>query len=126
MQERYKSWLNTRVEYIKDSDKLVFTLYSTDIVVVDFKSNMARLDCKGYNSVTTRRRMNQILELLGDMSYVYSKNYIAMANANNKTWELPVTIRLSPDAKYYMLFKHGAFKKNAPITYDLMASSFFS
>ena len=72
---------NTQVERIpqtKGGEVTIVTLHSTDIVkfkqVGGFIENIS-LDTGGYNTVTTRRRMNEVSQAYGLGFHVYQKKH---------------------------------------------------
>lgn len=56
--KRSKVIANNTLEIMKDNKRII-RLYDTDIVT--FQDNTIKLDTGGYNTMTTRRRMNEVL-----------------------------------------------------------------
>ena len=71
---------NNTLEYIKD-DKRIIRLYDTNIITFD--NNKIILNTGGFNTVTTKARINKFL----NNGYVYQKNFEMYCNYKEKTYK---------------------------------------
>ena len=91
---------NTQVERIPQSGGVVtlVTLHHTDIVkITDYQTSgemHITLDTGGYNTVTTRRRMNEVSQAYGLGFQVYQKDYQLFVDYKGHTQAFDRTIKL--------------------------------
>ena len=76
---------NTFVEYNSNTDCSTIVLHRTAIAVWDHKNQALKLNTGGWHSVTTKSRLNAILEELIAGARVYQKNWNWFLNYNNQT-----------------------------------------
>ena len=76
---------NTFVEYNSNTDCSTIVLHRTAIAVYDHKNQALKLNTGGWYSVTTKSRLNAILDQLMYGARVYQKNFDWFLSYNNQT-----------------------------------------
>ena len=76
---------NTFVEYNSNTDCSTIVLHRTAIAVYDHKNQALKLNTGGWYSVTTKSRLNAILQGLIAGASVYQKNFNWFLSYNNQT-----------------------------------------
>ena len=76
---------NTNVEYNSFTDCSTIVLHRTAIAVYDHKNQALKLNSGGYQTVTTKSRLNAILQGLIAGASVYQKQFEWFLNYNNQT-----------------------------------------
>ena len=76
---------NTRVEYNSNTDCSTVYLHNNRIATVDHNTNALKLSSCGWQSVTTKSRLNAILQELIAGASVYQKQFNWFLNYNNQT-----------------------------------------
>ena len=76
---------NTRVEYNNLSNCSSIFLHGHQIATVDHNTNALKLNTGGWYSVTTKSRLNAILQGLIAGASVYQKQFNWFLNYNNQT-----------------------------------------
>ena len=76
---------NTFVEYNSNTDCSTIVLHRTAIAVYDHKNQALKLNTGGWQSVTTKSRLNAILQGLIAGASVYQKNWNWLLSYNNQT-----------------------------------------
>jgi len=76
---------NTFVEYNENTNCSTVVLHRTAIAVYDHNTNALKLNTGGWYSVTTKSRLNAILQGLMFGASVYQKNFDWFLNYNNQT-----------------------------------------
>ena len=75
---------NTNVEYNSSTDCSTVVLHRTAIAVYDHNTQALKLNTGGWYSVTTKSRLNAILQGLIAGASVYQKNFNWFLNYNNQ------------------------------------------
>ena len=76
---------NTFVTYNESTNCSTVVLHRTAIAVYDHNTNALKLNTGGWYSVTTKSRLNAILQGLMFGASVYQKNFDWFLNYNNQT-----------------------------------------
>ena len=76
---------NTVVEYNSNTDCSTVYLHNNRIATVDHNTNALKLSSCGWQSVTTKSRLNAILQGLIAGACVYQKNFNWFLSYNNST-----------------------------------------
>jgi len=76
---------NTEVNYNSNTDCSAVYLHGNQIATVDHNTNALKLSSCGWQSVTTKSRLNAILQGLIGCASVYQKNWNWFLNYNNVT-----------------------------------------
>ena len=76
---------NTRVDYNSNTNCSTVVLHRTAIAVYDHNTQALKLNTGGWYSVTTKSRLNAILQGLIGCASVYQKNFNWFLNYNNQT-----------------------------------------
>ena len=76
---------NTVVEYNSNTDCSAVYLHNNRIATVDHNTNALKLSSCGWQSVTTKSRLNAILQGLIAGASVYQKQFNWFLNYNNQT-----------------------------------------
>ena len=76
---------NTVVEYNSNTDCSTVYLHNNRIATVDHNTNALKLSSCGWQSVTTKSRLNAILQGLIAGASVYQKNFNWFLSYNNST-----------------------------------------
>ena len=76
---------NTFVEYNSNTDCSTIVLHRTAIAVYDHNTNALKLNSGGYTTVTTKSRLNAILQEVIGCACVYQKKFNWFLNYNNPT-----------------------------------------
>ena len=76
---------NTFVEYNSNTDCSTIVLHRTAIAVYDHNTNALKLNTGGWQSVTTKSRLNAILQGLISGASVFQRDFIWFLNYNNQT-----------------------------------------
>ena len=76
---------NTKVEYNESTNCSTIVLHRTAIAVYDHKNQALKLNSGGYQTVTTKSRLNAILQGLIAGASVYQKQFEWFLNYNNQT-----------------------------------------
>ena len=76
---------NTNVEYNSFTDCSTVVLHRTAIAVYDHNTNALKLNTGGYQTRTTKSRLNAILQGIIGCASVYQKNWNWFLNYNNVT-----------------------------------------
>ena len=76
---------NTVVEYNSNTDCSTVYLHNNRIATVDHNTNALKLSSCGWQSVTTKSRLNAILQGLIAGASVYQKQFNWFLNYNNQT-----------------------------------------
>ena len=76
---------NTFVEYNSNTDCSTIVLHRTAIAVYDHKNQALKLNTGGWHSVTTKSRLNAILDQLMYGARVYQKNFDWFLSYANQT-----------------------------------------
>ena len=76
---------NTRVEYNSNTDCSTVYLHNNRIATVDHNTNALKLSSCGWQSVTTKSRLNAILQEVIGCASVFQKNFEWFLNYNNQT-----------------------------------------
>ena len=76
---------NTRVEYNENSNCSSVYLHGHQIATVDHNTNSVKLDSCGYETVTTKSRLNAILEEVKYGAKVFQKNFVWFVGYNKQT-----------------------------------------
>ena len=74
---------NTRVEYNENSNCSTVVLHRTAIATYDHNTQALKLNTGGWHSVTTKSRLNAILQELIGCASVYQKNWNWFVNLQN-------------------------------------------
>ena len=81
---------NTFVEYNESTDCSTIVLHRTAIAVYDHKNQALKLNTGGWYSVTTKSRLNAILDQLITGARVFQRDFNWYLSYNNQTvdfWE---------------------------------------
>ena len=76
---------NTVVEYNSNTDCSTVYLHNNRIATVDHNTNALKLSSCGWQSVTTKSRLNAILQELITGARVFQKNFDWYLSYNNQT-----------------------------------------
>ena len=76
---------NTNVEYNSFTDCSTVVLHRTAIAVYDHNTQALKLNSGGYTTVTTKSRLNAILDELMQGAKVFQKNWDWYLSYNNQT-----------------------------------------
>ena len=76
---------NTSVEYNNNTNCSTVVLYNTAIATYDHNTQALKLNSGGYTTVTTKSRLNAILQELIGCASVFQKNFNWFLNYNNVT-----------------------------------------
>jgi len=76
---------NTRVEYNENSNCSTVVLHRTAIATYDHNTQAIKLNTGGWHSVTTKSRLNAILQELIAGARVFQKNFDWYLSYNNQT-----------------------------------------
>ena len=76
---------NTSVEYNSNTNCSTVVLHRTAIAVYDHKNQALKLNSGGYQTRTTKGRLNAILSELIGCASVFQKNFDWYLNYNNQT-----------------------------------------
>ena len=76
---------NTSVEYNSNTNCSTVVLYNTAIATYDHNLKAVKLNSGGYQTVTTKSRLNAILQGLIVGASVFQKNFDWYLNYNNQT-----------------------------------------
>ena len=76
---------NTQVEYNSSTDCSAVFLHNNRIATYDYKNEALKLSSCGWQSVTTKSRLNAILQGLIAGASVYQKQFDWFLNYNNQT-----------------------------------------
>ena len=76
---------NTVVEYNSNTDCSTVYLHNNRIATVDHNTNALKLSSCGWHSVTTKSRLNAILQELIGSANVFQKQFDWYLNYNNQT-----------------------------------------
>ena len=76
---------NTRVEYNENTNCSTVVLHRTAIAVYDHNTQALKLNTGGWHSVTTKSRLNAILQELIAGARVYQKAFDWYLSYNNQT-----------------------------------------
>jgi len=76
---------NTNVDYNSNTNCSTVVLHRTAIAVYDHNTQALKLNTGGWHSVTTKSRLNAILQGLIAGASVYQKNFDWFLNYNNQT-----------------------------------------
>ena len=76
---------NTQVNYNSNTDCSAVYLHGNQIATVDHNTNALKLSSCGWQSVTTKSRLNAILQGLIVGASVYQKQFNWFLNYNNQT-----------------------------------------
>ena len=76
---------NTFVEYNSNTDCSTIVLHRTAIAVYDHKNQALKLNTGGWYSVTTKSRLNAILDQLITGARVFQKDFNWFLSYNNQT-----------------------------------------
>ena len=76
---------NTFVEYNSNTNCSTVVLHRTAIAVYDHKNEALKLNTGGWYSVTTKSRLNAILQELIVGASVFQRDFIWFLNYNNQT-----------------------------------------
>ncbi len=71
---------NTTVNYYSKDGIICVTLYNTPVFAYSFRTAQYIVNCGGYNTVTTRGRINQCFGALGIRGGVSSRKFVFMIN----------------------------------------------
>ena len=75
---------NTRVDYNSNTNCWTVVLHRTAIAVYDHNTQALKLNTGGWATVTTKSRLNAILQGLIAGASVFQKNFIWYLNYNNQ------------------------------------------
>ena len=75
---------NTSVEYNSNTNCSTVVLYNTAIATYDHNLKAVKLNSGGYQTVTTKSRLNAILEEVKFGAYVFQKNFNWFISYNNE------------------------------------------
>ena len=76
---------NTKVDYNSNTNCSTVVLHKTAIAVYDHNTQALKLNTGGWHSVTTKSRLNAILQGLIVGASVFQKNFDWYLNYNNQT-----------------------------------------
>ena len=76
---------NTFVEYNSNTDCSTVVLHRTAIAVYDHNTQALKLNTGGWQTVTTKSRLNAILSQLITGASVFQRDFIWFLNYNNQT-----------------------------------------
>ena len=76
---------NTQVTYNENTDCSQVRLHGHLIATVDHSTNAVKLDSCGYETVTTKSRLNAILEEVKYGAKVFQKNFVWFVGYNKQT-----------------------------------------
>ena len=76
---------NTRVEYNSNTNCSSVYLHGHQIATLDHNTNAVKLDSCGYETVTTKSRLNAILQEVKVGCSVFQKNFDWFVRYNNQT-----------------------------------------
>ena len=76
---------NTKVDYNSNTNCSTVVLHRTAIAVYDHNTQALKLNTGGWHSVTTKSRLNAILQGLIVGASVFQKNFDWYLNYNNQT-----------------------------------------
>jgi hypothetical protein len=76
---------NTNVEYNSNTDCSTVVLHRTAIAVYDHNTSALKLNTGGWHSVTTKSRLNAILQEVKYGASVFQKNFNWFLSYNNQT-----------------------------------------
>ena len=76
---------NTRVDYNSNTNCSTVVLHRTAIAVYDHNTQALKLNTGGWHSVTTKSRLNAILQELIVGASVFQKNFNWFLSYNNQT-----------------------------------------
>ena len=80
---------NTFVDYNSNTDCSTVVLHRTAIAVYDHKNEALKLNTGGYTTVTTKSRLNAILDELMYGAKVFQKNWDWYLSYNNQSFNFP-------------------------------------
>ena len=78
---------NTKVDYNSNTNCSTIVLHRTAIAVYDHKNQALKLNSGGYTTVTTKSRLNAILQGLIVGASVYQKNFDWFLSYNKHTYD---------------------------------------
>ena len=78
---------NTKVDYNSNTNCSTVVLHRTAIAVYDHNTQALKLNTGGWQSVTTKSRLNAILDQLMYGARVYQKNFDWFLSYNNQTYD---------------------------------------
>ena len=76
---------NTTVCYNENTNCSTISLHGHQIATVDFNTNAVKLDSCGYETVTTKSRLNALLSEVKYGCRVFQKNWEWFVSYNNQT-----------------------------------------
>ena len=76
---------NTFVDYNSNTNCSTVVLHRTAIAVYDHNTNALKLNTGGWQTVTTKSRLNAILQELITGASVFQRDFIWFLNYNNQT-----------------------------------------
>ena len=76
---------NTQVTYNENTDCSQVRLHGHLIATVDHATNAVKLDSCGYQTVTTKSRLNALLEEVNYGAKVFQKNFVWFVKYNKQT-----------------------------------------
>ena len=76
---------NTAVSYNENSNCSTISLHGHEIAVYDHNTKAVKLDSCGYETVTTKSRLNAILQEVKVGCSVFQKNFDWFVSYNNQT-----------------------------------------
>ena len=76
---------NTQVNYNSNTDCSAVYLHGNQIATVDHNTNAVKLSSCGWQSVTTKSRLNAILQEVITGASVFKRNWNWFLNYNNQT-----------------------------------------
>ena len=76
---------NTKVNYNSNTDCSSVYLHGNQIATVDHNTNAVKLSSCGWQSVTTKSRLNAILQEVITGASVFQRNWNWFLNYNNQT-----------------------------------------
>ena len=76
---------NTSVEYNNNTNCSTVVLYNTAIATYDHNTQALKLNSGGYTTVTTKSRLNAILQEVITGASVFQRNWNWFLNYNNQT-----------------------------------------
>ena len=76
---------NTKVDYNSNTDCSSVYLHGNQIATVDHNTNAVKLSSCGWQSVTTKSRLNAILQEVITGASVFQRDFIWFLNYNNVT-----------------------------------------
>ena len=75
---------NTQVNYNSNTNCSTISLHGHQIATFDHNLKAVKLDSCGYETVTTKSRLNAILEEVKYGAKVFQKNFVWFVNYNNQ------------------------------------------